>query len=255
MVEMKIGLQLFTLRNHLNTEDEIKHTLGYLKKIGYDGVQPYSLGNHSAEQYAKMLQEAGLPCFSFHVGLHDIVEKFSETVEKMRIMDCSSVVLACPPAEVSTAEKYREMAALLQEYGLKHRQQGIQVGYHNHEREMEQSNGMTFLESVLHWTTAEALHAQFDTFWVQYGGGDPAEWILKYPGRQKLIHLKDMTIRDRKIVFAEVGEGNLNWKRIIESCKTVGIEWLIVEQDVCELSPLDSVRISYENIRRMLETD
>lgn len=255
MAEMKIGLQLFTLRDYLNTEDEIKRTFAYLKKIGYDGVQAYSLGNHSAGQYAKMLQEAGLPCFSFHVGLHDIVDKFSETVEKMGILDCSSIVLACPPAEVSTAEKYREMAALLQEYGLRHREEGIQVGYHNHEREMEQFNGKAALDIIYESTTAEALHAQFDTFWVQYGGGDPAEWILKYPSRQKLIHLKDMAIRDRKIVFAEVGEGNLNWKRIIESCKTVGIEWLIVEQDVCERSPLDSVQISYKNIRRMLEID
>ena len=61
-----------------------------------------------------------------------------------------------------------------------------------------------------------------------------------------------MAVINGKPVMAEVGEGNLNWQSIIESCIYAGTEWYIVEQDVCQRDPFDSLKISLENLKSII---
>ncbi len=57
-----------------------------------------------------------------------------------------------------------------------------------------------------------------------------------------------MIIVDGKQTMAEVGAGNLDWPSIVEATLAAGVEYLIVEQDVCPGDPFDSAKISYDNI-------
>ena len=50
----------------------------------------------------------------------------------------------------------------------------------------------------------------------------------------------------------EIGNGNLNWPSIIAAAERSGTEWFIVEQDTCTGDPFDSVRQSFEFIKRTL---
>ncbi len=93
--------------------------------------------------------------------------------------------------------------------------------------------------------------AEIDIYWVQHGGSDPAAWIEKVSQRMPVVHLKDMVILDNTQTMAEVGEGNLNWKRILSACKQADVEWYAVEQDVCQRDPFESLKISYDNLRAM----
>ena len=52
-------------------------------------------------------------------------------------------------------------------------------------------------------------------------------------------------------MFAEVGEGNLEWPEILEACREAEIEWYLVEQDVCQREPMESLGISLKNLRAM----
>jgi sugar phosphate isomerase/epimerase len=94
------------------------------------------------------------------------------------------------------------------------------------------------------------VKAEIDTYWVQRGGADPAAYIRQYAGRCPLIHLKDMAA-DEKGSFAEVGEGTMDWPAIFTASEAGGARWYIVEQDVCQRPPLDSVAISLRNLRTM----
>ena len=60
-----------------------------------------------------------------------------------------------------------------------------------------------------------------------------------------LIHL------DRTQYMAEVGEGNLNWQRILPACKAAGVKHLLVEQDICYRDPFESLEISLKNLKEM----
>jgi sugar phosphate isomerase/epimerase len=66
-----------------------------------------------------------------------------------------------------------------------------------------------------------------------------------------LVHLKDMVMRGREQLMAEVGEGNLNWPAILDACRDAGVVWYIVEQDTCQRDPFDSLGISLRNLRAM----
>ena len=43
----------------------------------------------------------------------------------------------------------------------------------------------------------------------------------------------------------ELGQGSVDLPAVIEGATNAGVEWLIVEQDVCQNPPLESVSNSY----------
>ncbi|MCA9426024.1 MAG: sugar phosphate isomerase/epimerase, partial [Candidatus Omnitrophica bacterium] len=49
--------------------------------------------------------------------------------------------------------------------------------------------------------------------------------------------------------FAEVGSGILDWESIFEVAESGGVEWYLVEQDLCEGPPLESAKKSLEFLR------
>jgi len=72
-------------------------------------------------------------------------------------------------------------------------------------------------------------------------------------GREPLCHLKDMCITaEREQRFAEIGEGNLNWRAILDAAEHSGVEYLLVEQDQCYgRDPFESLAVSYRNLKAM----
>lgn len=48
-----------------------------------------------------------------------------------------------------------------------------------------------------------------------------------------------------------VGQGNLNWKAIIQACKHSDVLYCAVEQDSCEGSPFDALKTSYDYLASM----
>ena len=89
------------------------------------------------------------------------------------------------------------------------------------------------------------MQFELDTFWVQTGGGDVVDWIKRLQGRMDVVHFKDMASDGQaKQIMAEIGQGNLNWDGIIQACRSIGVKWYLVEQDVCQRSPFESLDIS-----------
>jgi len=127
----------------------------------------------------------------------------------------------------------------------------VYFGYHTHSFELEKYGGRTGLQILYEESDPKYVKAEIDTYWIQHGGGDPAWWIEKLAGRIPRVHLKVMGIRDGKQIMAEVGEGNLNWPRILDACRKAGVEWYIVEQDTCERDPFESLAISLRNLKAM----
>jgi sugar phosphate isomerase/epimerase len=74
--------------------------------------------------------------------------------------------------------------------------------------------------------------------------------MKKLLGRLSLVHIKDMSDDDLKS-FAEIGNGILDWDAIFAVAKEGGSKWLIVEQDSCARPPLESVKISFQNLKTM----
>jgi sugar phosphate isomerase/epimerase len=129
-------------------------------------------------------------------------------------------------------------------------QGGIGFVYHNHSFELEKFGDKTGLRILYDESDPEAFTSEIDTYWIQHGGENPAEYIRKYANRCPLVHLKDM-LADEQKTFAEVGGGILDWPAIFKASEAAGAKWYIVEQDRCQRPPLESVKISFENLKKM----
>src|SRR6185295_12889068 len=151
----------------------------------------------------------------------------------------------------ATAQTWVDFANKYNAAAKKFEGSGLAVGYHNHSHEFSHYNGKPAFQILLeHFDPS--IWLEIDTYWVTHGGGDPAAWIEKVKGRVHAVHLKDMLIHlDRTQYMAEVGEGNLNWARILPACKAAGVEYLLVEQDICYRDPFESLEISLKNLKEM----
>ena len=90
---------------------------------------------------------------------------------------------------------------------------------------------------------------QIDFGNAMVSGADATPFLEKYPGRAVTLHLKEWSEGSKKAV---VGEGVIDWKRILSLAGTVGgTEWLIVEQEVYSNGPLECVRRCIENLKKM----
>jgi sugar phosphate isomerase/epimerase len=80
---------------------------------------------------------------------------------------------------------------------------------------------------------------------------DLIEIIKRYPGRSTTVHLKEYSSSNDK---ALVGEGDVNFKEFIKTCEEFGkTEWYIIEQESYAYEPLECVRISIENLKKILK--
>ena len=51
--------------------------------------------------------------------------------------------------------------------------------------------------------------------------------------------------------YTEIGNGTMDIIGIAKVAKEIGAAWLVVEQDVCRRPAIESVRISFENLKNM----
>jgi sugar phosphate isomerase/epimerase len=52
-------------------------------------------------------------------------------------------------------------------------------------------------------------------------------------------------------LFAEVGQGTIDYKRIFVAAREGGMKHYFVEQDYCERSPFESITMSYNYLHQL----
>ena len=60
--------------------------------------------------------------------------------------------------------------------------------------------------------------------------------------------MKDMEVSKNGPVMAPVMEGNLNFPAILKELEQTSCQYALVEQDVCQTSPFDCLKKSYDNL-------
>lgn len=251
----QIAVQGYTLRDFASTPADVAKTCARIKKIGYDAVQVSAWAKMDPHELAKILKNEGLICCATHTSIEEILQDPQRIAEEHRILGCKHSALGgmtglWDHSIPKTKERFIAFAKEISTAAKKLKPLGISYGYHNHKIEFQKIDGEAILDLLIRETSPEVTF-ELDTFWVQTGGGDPAAWIDKVKGRIPLLHLKDLTIVDDQVIMAEVGEGNINFHRIINSARAAGVEWYIIEQDICQRDPFESIAISLKNIKAM----
>ena len=253
MDKYSIVAQLYTLRDYLKAPDQIFETLKRVKEIGYHAVQISGLGPIDPLQLKKMVDEVGLKICVTHIPYDRLKNDVEAVIKEHKLWECEYVGLGAMPQQFRSSENgYFEFLTDISIIAKKISESGLKFVYHNHKFEFEKFDGITGIEILFDKTDPETFGFELDTYWIQAGGANPVDWIKKVEGRMEVVHLKDMAIKEDQQIFAEVGEGNLDWTLIIQACRETGVKWYAVEQDVCQCNPFDSLRMSLRYLEKFL---
>jgi len=246
----KIGLQLFTVRDSLaqNAAD----TLRQVADAGYAGVELFQhSGALAPAQLYPQLSRLGLKVIGGHILLDTLEDeaRMQSTAEEYAKMGAKHLALAWLQPELRGGlESYRRVAKLVKGAGKIAKSHGLTFAYHNHDFEfVKVEDGRTAYDVIMEETDPDLVKAELDLFWVAKAGLDVISMLRKLKGRVSLVHVKDMT-KDDKRTFEIVGDGMLDFDKILPVADEAGADWFIVEQDLCPKGEIESVRKSYHNI-------
>ncbi|MDR0455332.1 MAG: sugar phosphate isomerase/epimerase [Treponema sp.] len=243
---MKIGVQLYTLRNYTQNPQDIEATLRKVKAMGFDMVQISGLGSCDIDQLAGWTQELGLEVCGTHSPWDRIAEpaELKKLIEEHKKLKCFDIGMGIKPGIFPDSyEGYTSFIKKLNTICAMVRDNGLTFGYHNHDLEFQKFNGQRAIDRLIE--ECPDLYFILDVFWVQAGGSNPSEYLDKLKERIKIVHLKDYRMTGRTRQFAEIGEGNLDWSDIIPRCVHNGIPYAVIEQDGDFLvDPFESLALS-----------
>jgi len=141
------------------------------------------------------------------------------------------------------AAQARAAAAVFNKAGAVLAKHGIRCFYHCHGFEFQPGAagpGTTAMDILMRETDPKLMAFEMDVLWVVFPGEDAAAWLLKYPGRWELMHLKDLKkgvktgdLSGKTDVSNDVplGTGQMNWPAILKAAKESGVKYYFIEDE------------------------
>ena len=258
---MKFGLNLFSIRNLIQTEKEFLDVAIKLKDAGYSYMQ-FSGAPYNPDAIKKVVNTSGMPVYLTHVPMDRITDDADKLMEEHLSFGCKNIGLGMMPAKhFDDDDDFKRVVEKLNKAGEYLSKNGFKFFYHHHHYELTNNlDGGTRLEYMIN--NAKHINFTLDTYWLQYGGVDILSYIDKMQGRIDCVHLKDYKIvRDLesedivyKPRFAPVGYGNIDFNVVINKMKNAGVKYYFVEQDdaVSYDNPLEQVIMSANYIKKEL---
>ena len=255
-LDLPIGLQLGTVDRDCQTD--LDGTLREIARIGYRDVEAYTrLFKIPAEDFRRKLEDHGIKSSSAHYGMDIVQSDWPRQVEYAHRLGLSYMTCSSLGTLRGALDGFRRAAEVFNNAAALCRSAGIRFCYHNHNYEFREYDGIVAYDELLRRTDGKLVSMELDCFWVTEAGKDPARYLETYPDRFVMLHIKDLKPKgpDGKHPegnpFTEVGSGVIDWIRIFKTARKARVSHYFVEQDRCDRAPLESVRISYEYLRRL----
>ncbi|MGB5555283.1 MAG: sugar phosphate isomerase/epimerase [Flavobacteriaceae bacterium] len=250
------GLALYTVRDDMGTN--AKATLLAVSEAGYKNIEAagYNDGkfyNMTPIEFKKTLKEMGLRPISTHQGSVTL-DNADAMIVDVKAAGFKYFVIPVPPMGLFKADENgmsmtggaKNLANILDTLGEKCAKAGLELLYHNHDFEFKKdADGVVTIDYLLEHCNPKYVNFQMDLFWVTKAGADPIAYFNKYPGRFKIWHVKDMDTQGR---FAPVGNGSIDFAKILAKKKLSGMKYYMVEQDRTfdGMKPLEAIKISHK---------
>lgn len=250
---------MFSLREQIKTEGDFLATANRLKEMGYSYLQ-FSGAPFDAEMIKRVSEASGMPVYLTHVPMDRILNDTDKLMEEHALFGCHNIGLGAMPKDAIVDEALcKKTIAELNAAGEKMKQNGFNFFYHHHHFEFFKHNGQTVFDYMIE--NAPYINFTVDTYWLQYGGVDVADFIAKLNGRIECVHLKDYLIDHSldeagkisfKPRFCPVGDGTINFVAAVEQAKKSGAKYFFVEQDnaVTFDDPFSQVERSIQYIQK-----
>ena len=214
----KCYIQLYSLKDEVAKDFDA--VLQRVAKIGYTGVEFYGgvYGGHNAKNLKTLLDDLKLTPISSHLMSAHVPEQLDYAC------DLGIPYIIDPMQNMDTDEEALAFAQVLNKTGKLCKERGIQFGYHNHAHEFKAGKDGTLMDTLLINTDPAYVCFQLDVGWVANAGFDAPDFIAKYPGRFKLIHVKE----DGPVAS---GKGTIDWVAVKKAALAQGCEGFIIERE------------------------
>ena len=243
-MSLPIGLQLWSVKD--DTAKDYVGTLEAVAQMGYDGVEFAGYGGLTGTVMRSHLDRLGLKAAGSHVGLEKLKTQLADEIAFAHAV--GSLNITCPGSKPKDKAGYFELAAFLNQTGKTLKAEGLTLSYHNHGWEFDDQGGTIGLDLLWQNTDPALVQVELDLFWVKFAGLDPLTYLKGLGKRVPLLHYKDMDKANPQ-VSTIVGSGSVDFVPITQYAKTIGTQWLIVEQEEYDRPPLECVKLGLENLR------
>lgn len=268
----RFGLQLSTITPMMAAD--FAGTLAEVASIGYRQVEFSALGflGREASEVKDLLEKNGLEApvgrvafnvpadfmtmpkeqqmkvFGNQASMESLVERIDTSVKECKLLGQKYLIIPAIMSHVfSDMTQVKNMISTLQEAAKKCMDQGVMLGYHNHNWEFDELDGKIPYTIMLEELDPELFTFQLDTYWVKKAGWDLSEILTAYSGRFITCHLKDI---DGEGDFEDVGHGEIDFPDFLKKAQSQGAKYFFVERDTSD-DPMESIRRSYASLKEM----
>lgn len=205
----EISVQLYSVREQ--AKENYEATIRAIADMGFSCVEPAGYPGASPEEAAKLFAELGLKAPSCH-GPLPVGDQKNEVIETAQLMGHTYLITGCPPQfreSMNTLDAIKNTAEMYCEAAENAAQFGMQVGYHNHDWDLADIDGVPAYKHFLE-LTPESVLWEADVFWVARAGLDPSAFIKEIGARGKALHFKDGAVNtDATFTEAETEDGRI----------------------------------------------
>ena len=242
-----IGLQLYSIRQLIGNAEKFaanqEQVLADLAKQGYTAVETANYGDGklyglTPEDFKACMEKAGLKALSTHttrglsaeelkagVASEETMKWWDECIAAHKAAGMEYVVTPSQP----TPETLKDLQVWCDYHnaiGKKCAEVGLKYGYHNHSFEFNKIEDKVMIDYMIENTDPQYVFFEMDVYWTVMGESSPVEYFKKYPGRFKLLHIKD---------HKEIGQsGMVGFDAIFRNAEIAGVEHIIVEAEAYE---------------------
>jgi len=241
----RIGLELYAVRRAMARDPE--GTLAAIRAIGYTDVEllwSFNNFNRTPAQVAATLKNEGLRAPSAHMSAETIFVGWERSLEIAKQL--GHEYLFVPDFEdwtKRTIDDWLQWADRFNEKGAVARRAGIWLGFHNEPYHQRPIDGKVPLDAFIGRLDPSVTRLQLDVGNMLMGGGDPMQYLQRYPDRFWSFHVKDI-VADRSS-DTRLGTGIFDFKRFLAAVPSLNNKPCYVEDE----SPADELAAARSNFQ------
>lgn len=251
------GIQLYSLRNQL--AKDVPGSLKHIREAGYTDVETAGFYNMPPADFKKELDKTGLKCTAMHAGDDNrFRNQLDAILAEARVFKPDFIISPWVGEQRrKDPEGCKRVAEEFNTWGKKVQEDGFRFAFHNHDAEFKPVGGSTAMDIFIQESDPKLVFFELDLFWVKRAGIDPGDYLRKYPGRFKLVHLKDIEMGRPLGDFkptpddwcVPLGTGQIDWTKTLGACADTGVTHYYVE-DESSGAP-DAIKQSFEYLKKV----
>jgi sugar phosphate isomerase/epimerase len=264
--KIPLGIQLWTVKSE--AEKDLEGTLRKVYAAGFREIEFAGYYGKNPADLAKLMKSIGFSLVSTHAGAGDIAKNGDQIIADAKALGLKYVVCSSPGVspekeKLPWEERMKAVdlsdwkwnADLFNKFGKQVSDAGMAFGYHNHSAEFKKYDGQTAFDYLFGNTDPKHVKIELDVGWVAVAQQDPIAILNKYKDRVVALHVKDVAKRaaaDKDPPSVALGEGVVDWKKVIGTAKANGTKAYFYEQEEPFTRPiLDSVKISGDYLSKL----